>query len=406
MSAGSGRALAAVLVAAGAARRMGGDKLWIELWGRPAWRWSLDALLRVPGMERVAVVVPADALDRFGTNLPADAHDRCLLVAGGAERVDSVTAGIAALTSAGRPADRPVLVHDAARPAASVDLMTRIADAVALGHAVIPVVPLHDSIKRVDATGRVIAPIDRESLVAAQTPQAATLGELRAALEEAQAWGRTVTDEASALAAAGVPVETVPGEAGNLKLTEPGDELRLAAALAAVAAPLAAPAAAPGERAGMGFDAHRREAGRPLRLGGLAWPGEDGLAGHSDGDVALHAVTDALLGAAGAGDIGGLFPSGDERFRDVDSGDMLAAAVRRLSEFGWRPVSVDLVVVAPSPAIAPRRDEMAGRIAGLCGLAPASVSVRGTTSDGLGFAGAEGIAAYAVAVVAPEAAPA
>jgi 2-C-methyl-D-erythritol 4-phosphate cytidylyltransferase/2-C-methyl-D-erythritol 2,4-cyclodiphosphate synthase len=395
------RPVAGVLVAAGASRRMGADKVWLELWGRPAWRWSLDAMLAVPGMTRVALVTPADALDRFRGMLPPASLDRCLLVAGGAERVDSVTAGISALTAAGTPDGSAVLVHDAARPAASTALMTRVADAVEAGHGVLPVVPLHDSIKRLDATGRVVAAIDRESLVAAQTPQAATLGALRAALEEAQAWGRTVTDEAAALAAGGVPVISVPGEAGNLKLTEPGDELRLAAVLAASAAPLAPPALSPGQRAGVGFDAHRRDPGRALRLGGLAWPGEAGLAGHSDGDVALHAVIDALLGAVGAGDIGSRFPSGDERWRDADSGEMLSAVVRSLAGAGWRPIGIDLAVVAAAPPIAPRREEMATRIAALCGLPPMAVSVKGTTSDGLGFAGGEGIAAHALAVVAP-----
>lgn len=394
------RAVAAVLVAAGAGRRMGGDKLWIEMLGRPAWRWSLDALLALPGMRRVAVVIAPDTEDRFAAALPADAAERCMLVTGGADRVDSVTAGITALTAAGLPDDMPLLVHDAARPAASSALMQRVADAVELGHAVIPVVPLHDSLKRVDSTGRVIAPIDRESLMAAQTPQAATLGELRAALEESRAWGRAATDEASALASGGITVHTVPGEAGNLKLTEPGDEVRLSAVLAASASPLALPSVAPGQRAGIGFDAHRRESGRALMLGGLEFPGEDGLAGHSDGDAALHAVTDALLGAAGAGDIGGLFPPDDERWRDADSGALLRGAVERLAAAGWGPASVDVVIVAPHPAIAPRRDEMIGRIAALCGLAADGVSVKGTTSDGLGFAGAEGIVAYAVAVVA------
>jgi len=395
--------MVAVLVAAGAGRRMGADKLWIELHGRPAWRWSLDALLAVPGMQRVVVVIPAGAEERFAAALPAEAADRCLLVNGGAERVDSVTAGITALTAAGMPDDMPLLVHDAARPGASSALMLRVADAVALGHAVIPVVPLHDSIKRVDTTGRVIAPVDRESLMAAQTPQAATLGELRAALEESRAWGRAATDEASALASGGITVHTVPGEAGNLKMTEPGDELRIAAVLAVSGSPMSVPAVASRQRAGIGFDAHRRESGRALVLGGLKFPGEEGLAGHSDGDPALHAVIDALLGAAGAGDIGSLYPPDDDRWRGADSGALLEEAVERLATAGWAPSSIDLVIVAPHPAVAPRRDEMIIRIAGLCGIASDRVAVKGTTSDGLGFAGSEGIAAYAIAVVSAKA---
>jgi 2-C-methyl-D-erythritol 2,4-cyclodiphosphate synthase len=188
----------------------------------------------------------------------------------------------------------------------------------------------------------------------------------------------------------------------NRKLTEPGDDAMLRAAVAGWAAPMAAPAAvAEGARAGIGFDAHRLEPGRPMRLGGLDWPGEAaGLAGHSDGDAALHAVIDALLGAAGLGDIGSLYPADDERWAGADSGELLQGAVERLGAAGWRPSNVDLVVAARRPPIAPRRDEVIKRIAALCGLEPDAVSVKGTTSDGLGFAGEEGVAAFAVAVVA------
>jgi 2-C-methyl-D-erythritol 2,4-cyclodiphosphate synthase len=167
----------------------------------------------------------------------------------------------------------------------------------------------------------------------------------------------------------------------------------------------AAPATIPspvsaGARAGIGFDAHRLEAGRPMRLAGLDWPGEpSGLAGHSDGDAALHAVIDALLGAAGLGDVGTLYPPDDERWAGADSRDLLRGAVARLAEAGWRPANVDLAIAARRPAVAPRRDEVATRLAELCGLEPSAVSVKGTTSDGLGFAGAEGVAAFAVATL-------
>ena len=378
---------------------MGGDKLWIEFSGRPAWRWGLDALLAVPGMSQVVVVAPADAIDRFRAAIPEAARNRCLVVAGGEERADSAMAGIAALTAAGFPDDLPVLIHDAARPGASSELMERIVAAVTPTDGAIPVVELEDSLKRVDSSGRVVAAIERQGLAAAQTPQAATLVVLRAALEEAQAWGRQVTDEAGALAAGGVAVHAVAGEPGNQKLTEPGDEWTMAGVLASRAAPLQAPDVAEGQRAGIGFDAHRFAPGPALRLGGLDFPGEPGLAGHSDGDAALHAVIDALLGAAGAGDIGSLFPSTDERWRNADSGDLLGEAVATLRAAGWRPASIDLTIVAAHPAIAPRRDEMAARVAALCGLEASAVGVKGTTSDGLGFAGAEGIAAYAVAVI-------
>lgn len=378
---------------------MGGDKLWIDLWGRPVWRWSLDNLLAVPGLTCVAVVAPADALERFAQALPAAGANRCSVVSGGAERADSALAGIAELTRQGLPDETVVLVHDAARPAASTDLMDRVAAAVRPGLAAIPTVPVHDALKRLDGSGRMVASVDREALAVAQTPQGATLANMRSALEEAQAWGRAATDEAAALAAAGVGVVAVEGELANRKLTAPGDEALLRGALAAAMAPVSAPPVSHAERAGLGFDAHRFDAERELQLGGLLFPGEPGLAGHSDGDVALHAAIDALLGAAGAGDIGTLYPSEDDRWRDADSAELLAGAVAHLGQLGWQAVSLDLTVVAAHPSIAPRRDEMTARIAGLIGLASDGVSIKATTSDGLGFAGGEGIAAFAVAVV-------
>jgi 2-C-methyl-D-erythritol 4-phosphate cytidylyltransferase/2-C-methyl-D-erythritol 2,4-cyclodiphosphate synthase len=392
--------IGAVLVAAGSGRRMGGDKLWIEFSGRPAWRWALDALLSVPGMSWVVVVAPADALGRFRDAIPESAHGRCEVVAGGEERADSALAGIAALTAAGFPEDAPVLIHDAARPAASSDLMERVAATVTATDAAVPVITLHDSLKHVDNSGRIVGGFEREGLALAQTPQAATLVVLRAALEEAQAWGRKMTDEAAAFGAAGVVVHSVAGEPGNQKLTEPGDETLVAGVLAARSLPLVAPAVGDGQRAGIGFDAHRFGEGETLRLGGLDFRGEPRLAGHSDGDAVLHAVIDALLGAAAAGDIGSHFPPEDARSRDADSGELLRRAVSTLQAAGWRPASIDLTIVAARPAIAPRREEMAARVADLCGMDAGAVGVKGTTSDGLGFAGSDGIAAFAVAVIA------
>jgi 2-C-methyl-D-erythritol 4-phosphate cytidylyltransferase/2-C-methyl-D-erythritol 2,4-cyclodiphosphate synthase len=393
--------IGAVLVAAGSGRRMGADKLWIEFSGRPAWRWALDTLLAVPGMSWVVVVAPPDAQERFRDAIPESARSRCEVAAGGEERADSVLAGIAALTRAGFPEDAPVLIHDAARPAASSELMARIVAAVTPTDGAVPVVTLHDSLKHVDTSGRVVAAFDREGLALAQTPQAATLVVLRAALEEAQAWGRKMTDEAAALGAGGVVVHSVAGEAGNQKLTEPGDETLVGGVLASRSMPLVPPSMGDGQRAGVGFDAHRFAADGPLRLGGLEFAGERRLAGHSDGDAGVHAVIDALLGAAAAGDIGSLYPPDDPRWRDADSGELLKGAVSTLQAAGWRPVSIDLTVVAAQPAIAPRRVEMAARLAALCGIDASAIGVKGTTSDGLGFAGAEGIAAFAVAVIGP-----
>jgi 2-C-methyl-D-erythritol 4-phosphate cytidylyltransferase/2-C-methyl-D-erythritol 2,4-cyclodiphosphate synthase len=394
--------LAGILVAAGRSRRMGEDKLWIDLWGRPPWRWSLDLLLAVPGMDRCAVVVPAGAEERFTASVPDRARSRCLVRPGGELRAASVLAGLAALREAGVDASTLVLVHDAARPAASAELVARVLTAMAVGNdAVVPGLPVADSLRRVEG-GALLDVVERSGVVSVQTPQAARLGTLLEALESARARGEPPSDEAAALLAHGVAVAVVEGEAGNLKLTTPGDVEIVHAALARRAAPLPREGTAPaGTRVGLGFDAHRFEEGRPLRLGGLDYPDEPaGLAGHSDGDAALHAIADALLGAAGLGDLGTLFPSNDARWLGANSGDLLRSAVVRLREAGWAPVAVDLTIVAARPQIAPRRAETERRIAELIGCPADAVSVRGTTSDGLGFGGAEGLAAYVVAQVA------
>ncbi len=189
------------------------------------------------------------------------------------------------------------------------------------------------------------------------------------------------------------------GEVANRKLTEPGDAVVMRALLRDRAIGTMPVAERPG--AGIGFDAHRLEAGRPLRLGGLDWPDERrGLAGHSDGDVALHAVIDALLGAARLGDIGAHFPS-DERWEGADSGELLRRVVDDLAAAGLRPAGIDVAIVAAQPTIAPRRAEMVSAIARLAGIAESAVGVKGTTSDGLGLPAGEGIAAFAVATVEP-----
>lgn len=389
----------AILVAAGRSSRMGSDKLWADLWGRPAWRWSLDTMLGVPGLERIAIAVPADAVERFAGALPADA-ERCLVIPGGDARADSVIAGIWALTGAGHDDETLVLVHDAARPAVTAALVAAVAEAVAgVDGAVVPVVPVVDSLKRVRSE-RVVGPIEREEVAAAQTPQAARLGALRAAIEEAHAWGRPITDDAGALAAAGVPVHVVPGDPENRKLTDPSDLVAVRAVLAARATGELASGAAASGRTGIGFDAHRLVEGRPMRLAGVDFRDEPrGLEGHSDGDAVLHALIDGLLGAARLGDVGTLFPASEESWAGADSGNLLTRAVDRLRRAGWRPVSVDIAVAAARPAIAPRRADMAERIAALLGVDPDAVTIKGTTTDGLGFAGEEGVAAWAVATV-------
>jgi len=391
---------AAILVAAGRSTRMGSDKLWEDLWGRPAWRWSLDVLLTDPDLASVAIAVPADSVDRFTDALPPG-EGRCLVVPGGDSRPDSVIAGLWALTGAGHADETLVVVHDAARPAVTPELVAAVVQAGRDGNgAVVPIVPVVDSLKRVRGE-RVVAPVERDEVVAAQTPQAARLGALRAAIEEAHAWGRPITDDAGALAAAGVPVHVVPGDPANRKLTESADLVPMRAQLAASATGTATGAAS-GARWGIGFDAHRLVDGRPMRLAGIDFPDQPrGPEGHSDGDAALHALIDALLGAAALGDVGTLFPSDDSTWEGADSADLLARAVERLHAAGWRPATADLVIVVARPSIADRRDEIIARVSELLGVTADAVSIKGTTSDGLGFAGSEGVAAWATASVEP-----
>jgi 2-C-methyl-D-erythritol 4-phosphate cytidylyltransferase / 2-C-methyl-D-erythritol 2,4-cyclodiphosphate synthase len=399
-----GTSYAAILVAAGRSSRMGADKLWVDLWGRPTWRWSLDVLLASPDLSHVAIAVPPEAIERYRDALPADG-ERCIVVAGGEVRADSVIAGIWALTGAGHDDSTLVLVHDAARPALTAELVHRVVDAVAaVDGAVVPVVPVVDSLKRVRSE-RVVGPVERDEVAAAQTPQAARLGALRASIEEAHAWGRPITDDAGALAAAGVPVHVVPGDPDNRKLTEPSDLVAMRALLAARATNLdVTPHEVPaGTRVGIGFDAHRLVAGRPMRVAGLDFPDETrGPEGHSDGDAALHALIDALLGAAALGDVGSLFPS-DASWEGADSAELVRLAVSRLGEAGWAPASADVAIALATPAIAPRRDEVRARLAELLGLSAEAVSVKGTTSDGLGVTGADGLAAWAAVAIHPRA---
>lgn len=397
----------AILLAAGHSARMGSDKLWLEFWGRPAWRWSLDTLLATPGLARVAIAVPRGAIDRYVAALPPGADERAVVVEGGESRDGSVIAGINALVRAGATDTTLVLVHDAARPALAMELVLRVVEAsfAADGAAVVPVVPVIDSLKRV-RHDRVAGAVERDEVAAAQTPQAARLSALRAAIEEAHAWGRPITDDAGALAAAGRSVHVVAGDPINWKLTGPDDVDAMRGLLAAFASPLVAPGnAAPierGARAGIGFDAHRLVPGRPMRIGGLSWPKEPrGPEGHSDGDAALHALTDALLGAASLGDIGTLFPPGEPAWEGADSSDLLTRAVKRLRDAGWVPAAVDLAIAIAQPQIAERRDELTARLGKQLGIDPSHISIKGTTSDGLGFGGIEGVAAWAVATVRP-----
>ncbi len=347
----------AIVVAAGSSSRMGGvDKLAHVIGDRPVLAWSIDALAAVDEIERIVVVAPADRVAGIHA-APWLSGKVVAVVTGGERRHESVAAGLAALDSidgdgaaAGR---RVVLVHDGARPVASSGLARAVLAAATEHGAAIPVLPVTDTIKRI-ADGRVEETVDRSALASAQTPQGVQRRLLRDAFARFPPSGSAAwTDEAALLEACKIPVHALPGEASNLKVTLPADLDRAEAAL------LDGPASPGGlPRVGSGFDSHPFGPGTPLALGGIEIPGAFKLHGHSDGDVALHAIADALLGAAGLGDLGRIFPCGS---RDA-AGDRESGARRRrrgTGQGGGLPAVVgrpDDRRCSPAAGGAPRRD--------------------------------------------------
>ena len=306
-------------------------------------------------------------------------------MAGGDARQETVRRGLESLAEL---APDRVLIHDAARPLVSAAVIDRVL--VALDHhaAVLPVLPVVDSLKRV-ASGMVVGEAERDGLARAQTPQGFRFAAILAAHRSAA--GAGYTDDTAIAAAAGLAVVAVAGEERNMKLTLPED-------LAIAARHLGGGVR---WRTGLGFDVHAFAPERPLILCGVRIPHELGLAGHSDADVAFHAVTDAVLGTIAAGDIGSHFPPSDPTWRDADSAMFLRHAAALLAAHGGRIENVDLVIVCEQPKIGPHRAAMTARLAEVLGLVPGQVSVKATTSERLGFTGrGEGIAAQAVVSVA------
>jgi 2-C-methyl-D-erythritol 4-phosphate cytidylyltransferase/2-C-methyl-D-erythritol 2,4-cyclodiphosphate synthase len=388
----------AIVVAAGASTRMGGtDKLAASIGGRPLLAWTLEALAAAPVVDRVVVVT---APERIATVhgapwLPAAV---VAVVAGGERRQASVAAGLAELDRIDHdsdPADRVVLVHDGARPLVSPALVEAVATAASVHGAAIPVVPIGETVKRVEH-GQVAATVDRTALATAQTPQGMRRSILRDAFTRFAADGpRTFTDEAALLEACSIPVHVIDGEPGNVKVTLPVDLARAEAALTdrTESGP---------SRTGIGHDSHPFGPGGPLVLGGVRIEGAPRLHGHSDGDVALHALCDALLGAAGLGDLGRVFPAGPETPAGIDSAVLLREVRRRVEAAGWRPSSVDLTIVAARPRLEAWLHDMRDALAAALELDQARVSVKASTGNLDGMEGAgRGISALALAVVEP-----
>jgi 2-C-methyl-D-erythritol 4-phosphate cytidylyltransferase / 2-C-methyl-D-erythritol 2,4-cyclodiphosphate synthase len=379
-----------IVVAAGRSTRMDGtDKLVAQVAGRPLLAWTLDAVAATPVVGRIVVVTTPDHVPGIAAAswLPSRVVD---VVAGGARRQESVHAGFVAFDRLGGPDDGVVLVHDGARPLVSAALVGAVAEETARHGAAIPIVPVAETLKRIDGDS-VGATVERAGLGAAQTPQGVRRDLLRAAYERYPADGpETWTDEAALLEATGVAVRVVPGDPANLKVTLPGDLHRVESQLGGGST-----------RVGIGQDSHPFGPGEPLMLGGLEITGAPRLHGHSDGDVVLHAVADALLGASGLGDLGRLFPADARTPRGIASSELLGSVVGRLLTAGWRPVSVDVTVVAARPRLGNHLDAMAQAIGGLLGIDGSAVNVKASTGnlDGADGAG-RSISAIAIAMVA------
>ena len=381
----------AIVVAAGGSTRMDGvDKLLIRIGDRPLLAHSIGAFATSDAIDRIVVVTSPERQSVLaeGGWMPSG---RVTFAEGGGRRQDSVRSGFEALEAAIPDAtgDRIVLVHDGARPTVSQRAIADVIAATERHGAAIPGLAVAETVKRVSG-GFVETTVDRTDLVAAQTPQGARRRLLRDALASPIAAGGTWTDEAALLEACRIPVHVVPGDPANLKVTVPADLERAASLLIGN----------PDRRTGIGRDLHPFGPGEPLRLGGIDIPGAPRLYGHSDGDVALHASADALLGAASLGDLGRLFPAGPETPAGIDSSALLASVVARLGEAGWRPVSVDLTIVGARPKLGELLDGMRSVIAAAIGVAADAVSVKASTGN---LEGAEGggraISALAIATI-------
>ena len=375
---------AALIVAAGHGTRAGEGppKQYRAVGGMPVLRRSIEAFSAHPNIDTVQVVISPEHRSHYdatiaGLSLPPP-------IPGGETRQESVLRGLEGLASS-KPS--LVLIHDAARPLVAAETIAATVHALENADGALPTLAAADTLKRIN-DGRVEATLSREGVGLAQTPQGFHFDKILAAHRAAR--GTSVTDDASIAEQAGLRVVAVAGSRLNFKLTTPEDFLMAEALLAGAGT----------SRTGQGFDVHRLGPGDHVWLCGLHIEHTHGLIGHSDADVGLHALTDALLGAAALGDIGQHFPPSDERWRGAPSHLFLTHAAKLITERGGRIEHVDITLICERPKVAPHRAAMVTRIAELLALDPTRVSVKATTTEGLGFTGrGEGIAAQAVATV-------
>jgi 2-C-methyl-D-erythritol 4-phosphate cytidylyltransferase/2-C-methyl-D-erythritol 2,4-cyclodiphosphate synthase len=384
-----GPSVAAVIVAGGRGLRAGGGtpKQYRELAGEPVIRSSLSLFAWHGQIAAVQAVIHPD--DRGAYEAAAKGLRLLPPVHGGATRQASVRAGLEALRLR---APDIVLIHDAARPFCSAEMISRAVAACDATGAAIPAIAVTDTIKRVDPDGHVTGTVDRNELRSVQTPQAFKFGSLLEAHQRAAGEGREdFTDDAALAEWAGMKVSTFAGDSSNVKLTTDDDFAKAEARRLASLADL---------RLGNGYDVHAFCDGDHVWLGGLKIPHDRGLTGHSDADVALHAVVDAILGALADGDIGKHFSPNDPRWKGAASDQFLKFAVERVEKRGGKIAHLDVTIVCEAPRIGPHRDAMRKSIADIAGIAIDRVAVKATTSEQLGFTGRkEGIAAMATATV-------
>jgi 2-C-methyl-D-erythritol 2,4-cyclodiphosphate synthase/2-C-methyl-D-erythritol 4-phosphate cytidylyltransferase len=371
----------------------GGRKQFRLLAGRPLVDFSLNVLSAHPDVDGLVLVLPAE--DPGAWSPPADSGrfggKPLAVVCGGDTRQASVLIG---LEAAAAWSPELVLVHDGVRPLVSPELVRRVIEGAREWGAVSPVLEVHETVKAVDDRGRISRSLDRRALRMVQTPEGFSFPMILDAARQARAAGFEADDTASLARLAGREVRVVEGERENIKITSPAD-LALARRL------LSGPRdGAEDFRVGTGYDAHRLVPGRPLVLGGIQVTHTHGLEGHSDADVLLHALADALLGAAALGDLGRHFPESDRQLAGVSSLDLLGRTMKIVREAGWEPVNADTVVVAQQPRLAPYVERMRQAVAGALGLDAGAVSVKATSTEGLGFEGrGEGMSATAAVLV-------
>jgi 2-C-methyl-D-erythritol 4-phosphate cytidylyltransferase/2-C-methyl-D-erythritol 2,4-cyclodiphosphate synthase len=387
--------VAAIIAAGGRGVRLGAGrpKQFLDLGGRSILEMSVAARAASDRINEIVVALPEDHLEAVAKSFTGVIGKPLRFVAGGARRQDSVAHAFAKTS----PQADVIVIHDAARPFVTQDVISRVIDAALSHGAAIAAIAVRDTVKQTGeahtvGSRRIRATIPRDTVFLAQTPQAFRRDTLARALSE----GATVdaTDEAMLVERLGLPVHVVDGDPANVKITTPGD---LAAAKAAA---LQTNQTNRMMRIGNGYDLHRLVAGRPLILAGVTIPFELGLDGHSDADIVCHAVTDAVLGAAGIGDIGRLFPDTDPKWKGADSIALLKGAIAKVHEAGYRVSNVDVTVIAQKPKLLPYLEAMQTNLAAALGVDAGAVSVKGKTNEGVESMGrSESMACHAVALL-------